>query len=331
MAGGQAVKFVTLNDATKQAGSWTPEARGAPTLAVRRRTPPTVAFIGEFNSGASAVSIPITNEAGLPMISPSNTYDRPDHQRSRHQPGRTREVLPDGVAHLLPPDAQRHRPGRRAGHRDARPRLQADRRRRTTTRSTAWAWARSSRQTARAARPDRGREPSASAASTRSYRSITAVQGRLRRSTPASPPTAPSGMFRGVGRSLRKAQLFGKRRRRRVRLHPPPARFGRQARHVTVSTLAPDAYPGGAAVIGNADPYKIYGYEAMKLILDGLNAAGPSKAGLLGCPADGRPEPRERARHLLLRRQRRHDPAHLRPLWDQAGRASYWVGAVTAA
>ncbi len=27
MAGGKAIKFVTLNDATKQAGSWTPEAR----------------------------------------------------------------------------------------------------------------------------------------------------------------------------------------------------------------------------------------------------------------------------------------------------------------
>jgi branched-chain amino acid transport system substrate-binding protein len=56
------------------------------------------------------------------------------------------------------------------------------------------------------------------------------------------------------------------------------------AKRVTVSiaTLTADAYPGGAAVIGNSDPYKIYGYEAMKLILDGLNTAGATKAGLLG-------------------------------------------------
>ena len=46
---------------------------------------------------------------------------------------------------------------------------------------------------------------------------------------------------------------------------------------VTVATLAPDAYPG-AAIIGNGDPYKLYGYEAMKLILDGLNAAGADQA-----------------------------------------------------
>ena len=30
-------------------------------------------YIGEFNSGASAVSIPILNEGGVPQISPSNT------------------------------------------------------------------------------------------------------------------------------------------------------------------------------------------------------------------------------------------------------------------
>ena len=29
----------------------------------------------EFNSGASRVSLPILNEAGVPMVSPSNTYN----------------------------------------------------------------------------------------------------------------------------------------------------------------------------------------------------------------------------------------------------------------
>ena len=32
----------------------------------------------------------------------------------------------------------------------------------------------------------------------------------------------------------------------------------------------------------NDDPYTIYGYEAMKLILDGLNAGGAEQAGVLG-------------------------------------------------
>ncbi len=87
---------------------------------------------------------------------------------------------------------------------------------------------------------------------------------------------------------------------------------------VTVSTLAPDAYgPAGAAIIGSGDPYKLYGYEAMKLLLDGTNAAGADKLALHGLAARLGPEPRQRARHLLARRQRRHDHPRLRPLRHQ--------------
>jgi branched-chain amino acid transport system substrate-binding protein len=52
---------------------------------------------------------------------------------------------------------------------------------------------------------------------------------------------------------------------------------------VTVATLAPDAYPpAGQAIIGRGDVYKLYGYEAMKVILDAINAGGPTKEGVLG-------------------------------------------------
>src|SRR5205823_8198035 len=34
----------------------------------------TIACIGEFNSGATALSLPILNEAGILQVSPSNTY-----------------------------------------------------------------------------------------------------------------------------------------------------------------------------------------------------------------------------------------------------------------
>ena len=36
--------------------------------------PFTIVYLGEFNSGASAISIPILNEANILQISPSNTY-----------------------------------------------------------------------------------------------------------------------------------------------------------------------------------------------------------------------------------------------------------------
>ena len=75
-AGGKAgditVQYESLDDSTAQAGSWTPEAT---TSNARKaaQDEATAVYIGEFNSGASAVSIPILNEAGVPQISPANT------------------------------------------------------------------------------------------------------------------------------------------------------------------------------------------------------------------------------------------------------------------
>jgi branched-chain amino acid transport system substrate-binding protein len=75
-AGGKAGKFkVTykpLDDSTAQAGNWTPEATSAN---ARKACQDKSArgYIGEFNSGASAVSLPILNECQMPQISPSNT------------------------------------------------------------------------------------------------------------------------------------------------------------------------------------------------------------------------------------------------------------------
>ena len=71
-AGDFTVKYESLDDSTAQAGSWTPEAT---TSNARKaaQDDSTAIYIGEFNSGASAVSIPILNEAGVPQISPANT------------------------------------------------------------------------------------------------------------------------------------------------------------------------------------------------------------------------------------------------------------------
>jgi branched-chain amino acid transport system substrate-binding protein len=67
------IKYTSLDDSTAAAGKWDPgqvsaDARKAAT------DKSTIAYLGEFNSGASAISIPILNEAGILQISPSNTY-----------------------------------------------------------------------------------------------------------------------------------------------------------------------------------------------------------------------------------------------------------------
>jgi branched-chain amino acid transport system substrate-binding protein len=71
-AGSFSVKYTVLDDSTAQAGSWTPEATQANARKVAQDDNAAV-YIGEFNSGASAISIPILNEAGIPQISPANT------------------------------------------------------------------------------------------------------------------------------------------------------------------------------------------------------------------------------------------------------------------
>ena len=67
------IKYVSLDDSTAAAGKWDP---GQTSSDARKaaQDPSTIIYLGEFNSGASAISIPILNEANVLQISPSNTY-----------------------------------------------------------------------------------------------------------------------------------------------------------------------------------------------------------------------------------------------------------------
>jgi branched-chain amino acid transport system substrate-binding protein len=71
--GDYTIKYVSLDDSTAATGKWEP---GAVSSNARKASQDksTIAYLGEFNSGASAISIPILNEAGILQISPANTY-----------------------------------------------------------------------------------------------------------------------------------------------------------------------------------------------------------------------------------------------------------------
>jgi branched-chain amino acid transport system substrate-binding protein len=71
-AGDLTVKYTSLDDSTAQAGTWTPEATAANARRVAQDDA-AIAYIGEFNSGASAISIPLLNEVPIAQISPANT------------------------------------------------------------------------------------------------------------------------------------------------------------------------------------------------------------------------------------------------------------------
>lgn len=66
------VELKILDDATPQAGKWDPgKTQQNARQAVQDKT--TIAYMGEFNSGASANSMPILNKAGILQVSPANT------------------------------------------------------------------------------------------------------------------------------------------------------------------------------------------------------------------------------------------------------------------
>jgi branched-chain amino acid transport system substrate-binding protein len=94
-AGDIDVTYESLDDSTAQAGSWTPEAT---TSNARKaaQDDSTAAYIGEFNSGASAVSIPILNEGGVPQISPANTYVGLTTDAPGSEPGEPDKYYPSG-------------------------------------------------------------------------------------------------------------------------------------------------------------------------------------------------------------------------------------------
>ena len=105
-AGDIAVKYEPLDDATAQAANWTPEQTSA-NARKAAQDKSTAVYLGEFNSGASAVSIPILNEAGIAQISPSNTAVGLTTNEPGATPGEPDKYYPTGkrtYARIVPKD-----------------------------------------------------------------------------------------------------------------------------------------------------------------------------------------------------------------------------------
>ena len=79
----------------------------------------TIAYLGDYNSAATAISLPLINAAGILQVSPASPYVGPD-LLARRRPGRARTLLPERQAHLRAPAARRPGAGRGAGAADAR-------------------------------------------------------------------------------------------------------------------------------------------------------------------------------------------------------------------
>jgi branched-chain amino acid transport system substrate-binding protein len=100
------VAYRSLDDSTAQAGGWEP---GATSANARKAASDdsTIGYIGEFNSGATAVSLPILNEASVPQVSPGNTAVGITSDDPGAEPGEPDKYYPTGertYVRVLPKD-----------------------------------------------------------------------------------------------------------------------------------------------------------------------------------------------------------------------------------
>ena len=291
-AGAATVRYVSLDDSTRQAGTWTPRAvsRNA------RRAgddASAVAYIGEFNSGASALSIPILNQAGIMQVSPSNTAIGLTDNGPGADRGEPDKYYPTGrrtYGRIMPNDTVQ---GRAAGVllRDLRAR-------RVLVVHDGEVYGRGlARLAARAARAKglrvvatrrlgrRGRNAATLSRLARRLRANAVFYGgitangavRLRRSLHARARRVEFVGGDGVAESGFTEQI-GSGAARRTR--------------VLVTTLDAGSYPeSGQEVLrtlATRESYALYGFEAMSLVLDAIAHGGPTRQGAVGALFDTR-------------------------------------------
>ncbi len=101
------IELKVLDDATPTRGEWDP---GQTSNAVRQvlADSSTVGYLGDLDSGASAVSIPLLNRLGIPQISPTSTAVGLTSAAPGAAPGEPYKYYPTGVrtfARVAPSDA----------------------------------------------------------------------------------------------------------------------------------------------------------------------------------------------------------------------------------
>lgn len=110
-SGGEVGKYhvvlKSLDDSTAQRGAWDP-GQTSTNAHVAAANPTTIGYLGEFNSGASAVSIPLLNRLDIAQVSPTSTAVGLTTNDAGATPGEPDKYYPTGVrtfARIVPNDA----------------------------------------------------------------------------------------------------------------------------------------------------------------------------------------------------------------------------------
>ena len=290
-AGNFTINYRSLDDSTAQAGSWTPEAtsQNARRAAQDRKV---AAYIGEFNSGASAVSIPILSEAKVPQISPANTAVGLTSDEPGADKGEPEKYYPTGFRNyvrIVPKDTIQGAALATVMKEDGCTKV-------AMTNDKEVYGAGLSRNIENSAKEqgvqilfNDGIDPKAP-----NYRSLAArARSQGADCFVFSGITANNAVqiFKDFEAALPNAKLYGPDGVAESGFADPkeggiPAAVARKVK-VTVATLDPASYPPEGRKFfedfereygeDNPDPYAIYGYEAMRLALDAIERSGTGK------------------------------------------------------
>ena len=291
-AGGKAgninVKYQSLDDSTAQAGSWTPEAvqQNARKVAQDDKA---AFYIGEFNSGASAVSIPILNEAGIPQLSPANTAVGLTTNEPGADKGEPDKYYPAGTrtyARIVPKDTIQGAALATVMKEDGCTTVAIANDKEVYGAGLARNIEASAKSQGLKLAGNEGIDTKAP-----NYRSLAQkFAGQNVDCFVFSGITANNAvqMYKDVESAIPNAKLYGPDGVAESGFTDPkeggiPKSVGDKIK-LTVATLSPDEYPEGGqkffkdfeAKYGDAtpDPYSIYGYEAMQLALDSIKRSG---------------------------------------------------------
>ena len=288
-AGGKAgeftVKYESLDDSTAQAGSWTPEATTA-NARKAAQDDSTAVYIGEFNSGASAVSIPILNEAGIPQISPANTAVGLTSDEPGAAPGEPDKYYPSGqrtYARIVPKDTIQGAALATLMKEDGCTKVQM-----ANDKEVYGAGLANNIQSAAEAQGLEILSNEAIDKNAPNYRSL--AESARADCFLYSGITANNAvqLYKDFSAALPDAKLYGPDGVAESGFVDPkeggiPANVAAKVK-LTVATLSPDEYPPGGQEFfdsfrekydePNPNPYAIYGYEAMRLALDAIERSG---------------------------------------------------------
>jgi branched-chain amino acid transport system substrate-binding protein len=292
-AGGKAgetrVEYISMDDSTAQAGTWTPEAtqRNAEEVA---QDDSAVAYIGEFNSGASAVSIPLLNEVPIAQISPSNTAVGLTSDEPGADKGEPDKYYPTGERHymrIVPKDTIQGAALASVMDEDGCGTVAILNDKEVYGAGLARNIESAATDLGLDVAVNEGIDPKAP-----NFRSQAEGMNSEGVDCFVFSGVTPNGavqLFKDVSAALPDAKLYGPDGVSNPEFFVAdeggiPADVAAKVK-VTVATLSPDQYPPEGQEffdeykktygVSAVDPYAIYGYEAMKLVLDTCEQLGP--------------------------------------------------------